>query len=120
MPMHRWMASAAGGTSQRLKPGPAMVRSLASQETSASFGTYAGERACWDTGAPYLSAGRTAVVVSGGDKSTIVMRARTGHQRVAELSLIRPQAPNFIAYEQLPWTRCVLQPRAADTAFNRR
>jgi len=24
--MHRWIASAAGGTSQRLKPGPAMVR----------------------------------------------------------------------------------------------
>ena len=28
MPMHRWMASAAGGTSQRLKPGLAMMRSL--------------------------------------------------------------------------------------------
>src|SRR5215469_13005596 len=28
IPMHRWMASAAGGTSQRLKPGPAMMRSL--------------------------------------------------------------------------------------------
>ena len=28
MPMHRWMASAAGGTSQRLNPGPAMMRSL--------------------------------------------------------------------------------------------
>ncbi|MNH27682.1 hypothetical protein D3C79_878050 [compost metagenome] len=26
--MHRWMASAAGGTSQRLKPGAAMIRSL--------------------------------------------------------------------------------------------
>ena len=31
MPMHRWMASAASGTSQRLKPGPAMVRSFSSQ-----------------------------------------------------------------------------------------
>lgn len=31
MPMHRWMASAAGGTSQRLKPGPAMMRSLSSK-----------------------------------------------------------------------------------------
>src|SRR5882757_2957225 len=29
MPMHRWMARAAGGTSQRLKPGPAIVRSRA-------------------------------------------------------------------------------------------
>jgi len=29
MPMQRWIASAAGGTSQRLKRGPAMVRSLA-------------------------------------------------------------------------------------------
>ena len=29
--MHRWMASAAGGSSQRLKPGPAMVRSFDSQ-----------------------------------------------------------------------------------------
>ncbi len=29
MPIHRWMARAAGGTSQRLKPGPAMVRSRA-------------------------------------------------------------------------------------------
>src|ERR1700712_2944545 len=28
MPMHRWIASAAGGTSQRLKPGPAIVRSF--------------------------------------------------------------------------------------------
>src|SRR3569623_166375 len=26
--MHRWMARAAGGTSQRLKPGPAIVRPL--------------------------------------------------------------------------------------------
>ncbi|MNX79846.1 hypothetical protein D3C86_1114900 [compost metagenome] len=26
--MHKWMARAAGGTSQREKPGPAMVRSL--------------------------------------------------------------------------------------------
>ncbi|HUB88678.1 MAG TPA: hypothetical protein VMA74_03020 [Dyella sp.] len=29
MPMHKWMAKAAGGTNQRLKRGPAMVRSLA-------------------------------------------------------------------------------------------
>jgi hypothetical protein len=28
MPIHKWMAKAAGGTSQRLKRGPAMVRSL--------------------------------------------------------------------------------------------
>src|SRR5277367_5719285 len=28
MPMHRWMQSAAGGTSQRLKPAAAIVRSL--------------------------------------------------------------------------------------------
>ena len=28
MPMHKWMAKAAGGTSQRLKPSPAMMRSL--------------------------------------------------------------------------------------------
>src|ERR1700753_2805345 len=28
MPIHRWMASAAGGTSQRLNAGPATVRSL--------------------------------------------------------------------------------------------
>src|SRR5262249_10478516 len=27
MPMHRWIASAAGGTTQRLKPGRAMMRS---------------------------------------------------------------------------------------------
>src|SRR5271156_2873408 len=27
MPMHRWMANAAGGASHRLKPGPAIVRS---------------------------------------------------------------------------------------------
>ncbi|MNJ25755.1 hypothetical protein D3C81_725790 [compost metagenome] len=26
--MHRWMASAAGGTNQRLKPGAAIIRSL--------------------------------------------------------------------------------------------
>ncbi|WXF85374.1 hypothetical protein WDV90_12025 [Xanthomonas translucens pv. undulosa] len=26
--MHRWIASAAGGTSQRLKPGPATMRSF--------------------------------------------------------------------------------------------
>src|SRR5471032_2110962 len=31
MPMHRWMASAAGGSNQRLKPGPAIVRSFDSQ-----------------------------------------------------------------------------------------
>src|SRR3569833_2783623 len=30
MPMQRWMASAAGGTSQRVNPGPAMIRSLSS------------------------------------------------------------------------------------------
>src|SRR6266852_3645478 len=29
IPMDRWIASAAGGTSQRLNPGPAMIRSLA-------------------------------------------------------------------------------------------
>jgi hypothetical protein len=29
--MHKWMASAAGGTRHRLKPGPATVRSFASQ-----------------------------------------------------------------------------------------
>ncbi|MNU11944.1 hypothetical protein D3C72_2602110 [compost metagenome] len=28
MPMHRWMANAAGGTNQRLKPGRAMMRSF--------------------------------------------------------------------------------------------
>ncbi|MNH23524.1 hypothetical protein D3C79_834240 [compost metagenome] len=28
MPMHRWIARAAGGTSQRLKPGRAMMRSF--------------------------------------------------------------------------------------------
>ena len=28
IPIDRWMASAAGGTSQRLKPGGAMMRSL--------------------------------------------------------------------------------------------
>ena len=28
MPMHRWIARAAGGTSQRLKPGWAMILSL--------------------------------------------------------------------------------------------
>jgi hypothetical protein len=28
MPMHKWIANAAGGTSQRLKPGLAMMRSL--------------------------------------------------------------------------------------------
>ncbi len=31
MPIHRWMASAAGGTNQRLKPGLAMMRLLSSQ-----------------------------------------------------------------------------------------
>src|SRR5690606_30671938 len=31
MPMHRWIASAAGGTSHRLNPGLAMMRSLASR-----------------------------------------------------------------------------------------
>ena len=30
MPMERWMARAAGGTSQRLNPGPATIRSLES------------------------------------------------------------------------------------------
>src|SRR4051812_20844565 len=30
MPMHRWIASAAGGTIQRLNPAPAMMRSLSS------------------------------------------------------------------------------------------
>ncbi|MNC43961.1 hypothetical protein D3C75_928500 [compost metagenome] len=28
MPMHRWIARAAGGTNQRLKPGRAMMRSF--------------------------------------------------------------------------------------------
>ena len=36
MPMHRWMHSAAGGTSQRLKPGLAMIRSLESSAGPAS------------------------------------------------------------------------------------
>src|SRR6185295_14115763 len=31
IPMERWMASAAGGTSHRLKPGAAIVRSLSSR-----------------------------------------------------------------------------------------
>src|SRR5690349_5462864 len=30
IPIHRWIANAAGGTSHRLNPGPAMVRSLSS------------------------------------------------------------------------------------------
>src|SRR6185503_5894515 len=34
MPMQRWIASAAGGTSQRLYPGPAMVRDLSSRPAS--------------------------------------------------------------------------------------
>src|SRR5687767_12592311 len=34
MPMHRWMASAAGGISQRLNPGPAMMRSRPSHWSS--------------------------------------------------------------------------------------
>src|SRR5687768_2832138 len=33
MPMHRWMARAAGGTSQRLKPGLAMMRSRSRRPT---------------------------------------------------------------------------------------
>ena len=37
MPMHRWIASAAGGTSQRLKPGPAMV-SLPGEQAGAVRG----------------------------------------------------------------------------------
>ena len=36
MPMQRWMQSAAGGTSQRLKPGLAMIRSLESSAGAAS------------------------------------------------------------------------------------
>lgn len=35
MPMHRWIASAAGGTSQRLKPGPAIVCSLSRKPSPA-------------------------------------------------------------------------------------
>src|ERR1700751_4390761 len=35
MPMHRWMQSAAGGTSQRLKPAAAIVRSLSRKPASA-------------------------------------------------------------------------------------
>src|SRR5689334_7042709 len=34
IPMHRWIASAAGGTSQRLYRGPAIVRSLSSSPAS--------------------------------------------------------------------------------------
>ena len=41
--MQRWMANAAGGTSQRLKPGPAKVRSLASHEAASGAGLYDGE-----------------------------------------------------------------------------
>src|SRR5437763_9153832 len=36
MPMDRWMASAAGGTSHRLKPGPAVIRSFDSSDGSDS------------------------------------------------------------------------------------
>src|SRR5665647_2435587 len=36
MPMHKWMQSAAGGTSQRLKPGLATIRSLESSAGPAS------------------------------------------------------------------------------------
>src|SRR5579862_4514936 len=35
MPMQRWIASAAGGASQRLKPGPAMIRSRSSKRAGA-------------------------------------------------------------------------------------
>ena len=31
--MHRWIANAAGGTSHRLKPAPAMIRSRSSMPT---------------------------------------------------------------------------------------
>jgi len=34
--MHKWMASAAGGTNQRLNPGPAIVRSLSQKLLPAS------------------------------------------------------------------------------------
>jgi hypothetical protein len=35
MPMHRWIASAAGGTSQRLNPAPATVRSFSRKSNKA-------------------------------------------------------------------------------------
>src|ERR1700751_2229722 len=37
MPMHRWMQSAAGGTSQRLKPAAAIVRSLSRKPVPAEL-----------------------------------------------------------------------------------
>src|SRR5262249_18612011 len=39
MPMHRWIASAAGGTSQRLNAGPAMIRSLVRNPVDDTNGT---------------------------------------------------------------------------------
>src|SRR5262249_27350199 len=39
MPMHRWIASAAGGTSQRLNAGPAMIRSLVRNPADDTNGT---------------------------------------------------------------------------------
>ena len=37
IPIERWMASAAGGTSHRLKPGPATIRSLESSPAIANL-----------------------------------------------------------------------------------
>src|SRR5882672_1609560 len=39
MPMHRWIASAAGGISQRLKPGAATIRALSSNPRFADIGS---------------------------------------------------------------------------------
>src|SRR5262245_2680842 len=47
-PMHRWIASAAGGTSQRLNPGPATIRSLESRPGMRRILPIVALRVWWD------------------------------------------------------------------------
>ncbi|MEL7644266.1 MAG: hypothetical protein AAGU25_09185, partial [bacterium] len=46
IPIQRWIARAAGGTSQRLNPGPAMVRSLFKKDNAAMWRFLSGIKSC--------------------------------------------------------------------------
>jgi hypothetical protein len=86
IPIHRWMASAAGGTSQRLNPGLAMVRSRARKPG------VAGE-------------GKTSVVdIMTGALRGVVCRAAAKCHSLAKPNLERTP----IKVANVPWTsRCI-------------
>src|SRR5690348_7340253 len=71
--MQRWMARAAGGTSQRLKPGRATIRSRSSRPTELPIG---GLAVAVVMGPPFGRAGRRSLLAGDASPRTMPPRGR--------------------------------------------